>query len=123
MSPVTLQTLYYEEYPANEVCFSQFITETIGKGGESYLILGFGINPKLKPRTCELGFIKCYLIEKEGKSLKLIHQTPCEDIPYCFAEYEGKLIAGIGSILRVYELGISKFLRKCENKSFNSPLV
>lgn len=35
-----------------------------------------------------------------------------------FNEYKGRLIAGVGSILRVYELGQKKLLRKVENKNF-----
>ena len=47
-----------------------------------------------------------------------MHNTPCEDIPSAFNEYRGRLIAGVGNILRVYELGQKKLLRKCENKNF-----
>ncbi len=35
-----------------------------------------------------------------------------------FGEYKGRLIAGVGNILRVYELGQKKLLRKVENKNF-----
>lgn len=40
-----------------------------------------------------------------------------------FNEYRGKLIAGIGNILRVYELGQKKLLRKVENKNFQAPII
>jgi splicing factor 3B subunit 3 len=52
----------------------------------------------------------------------LIHKTPVEDITLSFAEYQGKLFAGIGKTLRVYELGKKKLLRKCENRNFNSAI-
>jgi splicing factor 3B subunit 3 len=35
-----------------------------------------------------------------------------------FGEYRGRLIVGVGNILRVYEMGLKKLLRKVENKNF-----
>jgi splicing factor 3B subunit 3 len=52
----------------------------------------------------------------------LLHSTPCEEIPNAFNEFRGRLICGIGHILRIYELGKLKLLRKQENKNFNSPI-
>jgi splicing factor 3B subunit 3 len=52
-----------------------------------------------------------------------MHKTPCEDIPAAFNEYRGRLIVGVGNILRVYEMGVKKLLRKCENKNFSSPII
>lgn len=40
-----------------------------------------------------------------------------------FNEYKGRLIAGVGPILRVYELGQKKLLRKVENKNFQAPII
>jgi splicing factor 3B subunit 3 len=70
-----------------------------------------------------VGFIKTYRFIDNGKKIELVHSTPCEDIPMAFAEYKGKLIVGVGCILRVYELGIKKLLRKVENKNFQAPII
>lgn len=48
----------------------------------------------------------------KGKNLELLHSTPCEAIPNAFSEFAGKLITGIGKIVRVYDLGQKKLLRK-----------
>ena len=64
------------------------------------------------PRQCSLGFIKTYKFTNRGRSLELLHRTHCEDIPNAFSECAGKLIAGVGNILRVYDLGLKKLLRK-----------
>ena len=85
--------------------------------------MGTGLDVKLTPRSCALGFIKTYRFVDNGTRLELIHSTPCEDIPMAFNEYRGKLIAGIGNILRVYELGQKKLLRKVENKNFQAPII
>jgi len=77
-----------------------------------------GLNVTLTPRSCQLGFIYCYKFIESAKKLVLYHKTPCEDIPSAFNEYKGRLIVGVGNILRVYEMGIKKLLRKVENKNF-----
>jgi len=104
--------------------FSHFISTQLGGGGgnkghnETFLILGTGLDVKFSPRSCALGFIKTYRFIENGTRIELLHSTPCEDIPLAFAEYKGRLIAGVGNILRVYELGQKKLLRKVENKNF-----
>lgn len=105
MDPFTLATLKIIEFENNEVVFSHFITTTLGSPGETYLIVGIGLDVKLSPRTCSLGFIRTYKFSGHGKDLIHLHDTPCEDIPGAFNEYKGRLIVGVGNILRVYELG------------------
>ena len=120
MDPYRHQTLYLEEFGNNKVVFSHFISTTLGgkSSNETFLIVGTGIDVKFAPRSCALGFIKTYKFVDNGKKLELIHSTPCEDIPLAFGEYRGRLIAGVGNILRVYEMGQKKLLRKVENKNF-----
>ena len=90
---------------------------------ETYLYCGVGLNATQTPRGCALGFIKTYKFTNRGRTLELLHSTPCEDIPNAFNECAGKLITGIGNIVRVYDLGQKKLLRKQENKNFVSPIV
>ena len=118
VDPFMLQTLELIEFENNEVVFSHFIAYNIGNPGETFLILGTALNVTFQPRSCSLGFIKTYKFVNNGQSLQLLHSTPCEDIPMAFNEYKGRLLVGVGPILRVYELGIKKLLRKVENKNF-----
>lgn len=43
-------------------------------------------------------------------------QTEIEDIPTSLMAFQGRVVAGIGRTLRLYDLGKKKLLRKCENK-------
>ncbi|CDW71789.1 splicing factor 3b subunit 3 [Stylonychia lemnae] len=123
VDPFLLQTLELIEFENNEVVFSHFIATTLGNPGETHLILGTAMNVTFQPRSCSLGFIKTYKFVNNGQQLQLLHSTPCEDIPMAFNEYKGRLIAGVGSILRVYELGQKKLLRKVENKNFQAAII
>ncbi len=49
---------------------------------------------------------------------KKVHSTQVEDVPLALCQYQGRLLAGVGKTLRVYELGKKKLLKKCENRQF-----
>jgi len=129
VDPVTMETQSVLEFENNETCFSMYVSRAINghagqlAPGECLLFCGVGLESKLSPRGCAMGFIKTYRFSKDGRFLELLHSTPCEDIPSAFNEYRGKLVAGVGSILRLYELGLKKLLRKLENKSLSSPII
>jgi splicing factor 3B subunit 3 len=59
----------------------------------------------------------------DGKSLELLHKTQVEGVPLALCQFQGRLLAGIGSVLRLYDLGKKRLLRKCENKLFPNTIV
>lgn len=121
-----MKTLSVLEFENQETCFSFHIAQNIvNASGQSdtYLFAGVGLEAKLTPRTCTYGFIKTYKFKDGGSKLELVHSTPCENIPGAFAELKGRLLAGVGPILRVYDLGQKKLLRKQENKNLTAPIV
>jgi splicing factor 3B subunit 3 len=59
----------------------------------------------------------------DGKSLELLHKTQVEEVPLALCQFQGRLLAGVGSVLRLYDLGKRKLLRKCENKLFPKTIV
>jgi splicing factor 3B subunit 3 len=52
----------------------------------------------------------------QGQRLELLHTTQVEGIPGALVAFKGRLLAGVGPVLRLYELGKKKLLRKCEYK-------
>lgn len=67
-------------------------------------------------RAAAEGFIRMYRL-KEGRGLELIHKTPVGGIPSALAPYKGRLLAGVGGDLRIYDMGKKKLLRKTEYRS------
>lgn len=57
-----------------------------------------------------------------GKGM-LFWQTPVEDVPLAIAPFQGRVLVGVGKLLRIYDLGKKKLLRKCENKVRQEPDV
>ncbi|RLN07765.1 Splicing factor 3B subunit 3 [Panicum miliaceum] len=74
-------------------------------------------------RTIAGGFIHIYKFVDEGRSLELLHKTQVEEVPLGLCQFQGRLLAGVGSVLRLYDLGKRKLLRKCENKLFQRTIV
>ena len=62
------------------------------------------------------GYIRLYRFKDSGRQLELVHRTATGGIPGALTGLKGKLLAGIGSTLRVYEAGKKKLLRKCEHR-------
>lgn len=58
----------------------------------------------------------CSRVLDQGQRLELLHKTQIEGIPGALAAFKGRLLAGVGPVLRLYELGKKKLLRKCEYK-------
>ena len=46
--------------------------------------------------------------------LELVHETPCEGAPLMLRNFEGKLLVGVDDVLRLYDFGKKKLLRKAE---------
>lgn len=88
-----------------------------------YLVVGSGTNIKLNPRSSKKNYLTVYALQEEGRTFSLVHRTEVENIPLVIKPFMGKLLAGIGKSLRMYDMGKKKLLRKCENKNFPQSIV
>ena len=69
------------------------------------------------------GYIRLYRFKDSGRQLELVHRTATGGIPGALTGLKGKLLAGIGSTLRVYEAGRKKLLRKCEHRKLPTHIM
>ncbi|WBW74987.1 U2 snRNP-associated protein, WD repeat protein Sap130 [Schizosaccharomyces osmophilus] len=81
---------------------------------ELFLVTGSATDVNLETRACSHGNIRVYRLKDEGTSLELVSHTETDDIPMCLRPFQGRMLAGVGKHLRMYELGNKKVLRKCE---------
>lgn len=104
----------------NEAAFSICQVTFQDRKNETYIVVGTTKNFVLAPKKLECGYLHVYKLNTVENSLKLefIHKTQVEDIPGALCAFQGRLLAGIGKVLRIYDLGKRKLLRKCENKGF-----
>ncbi len=48
--------------------------------------------------------------------MEFLHKTAVEEVPLALCSFQGKVLVGVGKVLRLYDFGKKKLLRKSENK-------
>jgi splicing factor 3B subunit 3 len=115
------------ELENNEAGLSMAICNFTGYE-ETFLCLG---SVKRYRLSTQREFDACYVhtfsfskkLDAEGNSvqcLTLVHTTELDDIPQALTPWRGKILIGVGSSLRCYEMGKKKLLKKAELKNLNS---
>eukprot|EP00741_Cyanophora_paradoxa_P006525 tig00001024_g6316.t1 len=117
-------TLQRIELENNEAAFSVTVAQFHDHPGETFLCVGTVKDLVQLPRRSHSGgFIYVYAFSPDRTHVVLYHKTPVEDVPLALGNYAGRLLAGVGKTLRVYDLGKRKLLRKCENKGFPTTIT
>jgi splicing factor 3B subunit 3 len=117
MDPLSKDVKGIIELEQNEAAFSIALVKFSSRpSNQSFLLVGVAKNLILNPRSCSSGFIYTYQVFNSGESLELMHKTPIEDVPGSICAFQGRILVGVGNLLRIYDLGKKKLLRKCENK-------
>ncbi|KAL1922827.1 uncharacterized protein VTP21DRAFT_9203 [Calcarisporiella thermophila] len=123
LNPLQGETVSMLELEGNEAAFSMAIVQFQSQGGEAFLVVGTAKDLILAPRSFSAAYIHIYRFTEEGKTIELLHKTQVEDIPLAFVGFQGRLLAGVGKLLRIYDVGKRKLLRKCECKSIPTCIV
>ena len=116
IDPIQATTIGLVKLDNNEAAFSIAVVPFSAKGGEPHLVVGTGQDTLLSPRSCTSGFLRTYAFTNAGTGLELLHKTETDDVPLAVMAFQGRLVAGVGKALRIYDMGKKKLLRKVENK-------
>lgn len=108
------QMLQRIDFQGNEAAVSAAVVSFTSQDGESFLVVGTGKDISLNPRQFSGGYIYIYRFHEDGKDLEFIHKTKVEEPPMALMPFQGRLAAGIGKSLRIYDLGLKQLLRKAE---------
>ena len=98
----------------NEAAVSIAAVSFSSQDDETFLVVGTGKDIIVSPRSFSAGFIHVYRFLEDGKELEFIHKTKIEEPPQAILGFQGRLLAGIGTELRIYDLGLKQLLRKCQ---------
>ncbi|KAG5533303.1 hypothetical protein RHGRI_027481 [Rhododendron griersonianum] len=119
LDPRSANTTCLLELQDNEAAFSICMVNFYDKEYGTLLAVGTAKGLQFWPkRSITAGYIHIYRFVEEGRSLELLHKTQVDGVPLALCQFQGRLLAGIGSVLRLYDLGKRRLLRKCENKMF-----
>ncbi|KAF4999590.1 hypothetical protein FGRMN_2338 [Fusarium graminum] len=114
VDPIGEQVLQSIELEGNEAAMSVAVVPFTGQDGESFLLVGTGKDMILNPRQSSEGYIHVYRFQNNGRELECIHKTKVEEPPMALVAFQGRLAAGIGKSLRIYDLGLKQLLRKAQ---------
>lgn len=120
VDPLDKETLQVIALGDNECPFSVTSCSFHDRKDETFVLVGVAEGLKLGDRG-GVGSILCYSVS--GNRLTLMHKTPIDGIPRAICPFQGRVLVGCGSTLRIYDLGKKKLLRKCENKHFPNMIV
>lgn len=123
LDPISGQTIQKIALEQNEAAFSIALCKFVGQGDVPFVLIGVAKDLHLNPRECSGGLIYTYKLIEDGRQLDLLHVTPIEEVPHAICPFQGRAVIGVGRLLRIYDLGKKKMLRKCENKNINNMIV
>ncbi|KAG6550838.1 hypothetical protein Mapa_007634 [Marchantia paleacea] len=124
LDPKSAETTCLLELQDNEAALSVCTVTFHDKELGTVLAVGTSKDLKFWPRKESTGgFIHIYRFLNEGKTLELVHKTPVDGVPTALCPFQGRLLVGVGQVLRIYDLGKRKLLRKCENKNFPNTII
>jgi splicing factor 3B subunit 3 len=98
----------------NEAAVSIATVSFASQDDEVFLVVGTGKDMVTSPRSSTAGFIHVYRFHEDGKEIEFIHKTKVEEPPMALLAFQGRLLAGIGKDLRIYDLGMRQLLRKAQ---------
>jgi len=109
------------ELGVNEAALSVCTCRFAEHAQESLVVVGTCSDLQLHPKRWSSCALLVYRVV-EGRLL-LLHRTEVEDIPMCLAEFQGRLLVGVGRSLRMYDMGKRKLLKKCEHRGLQAAVV
>jgi splicing factor 3B subunit 3 len=120
VDPTNMETLSLFELEENEAAVRYFkITSMstcvfLNHSYEEVLVVGTVTGMKIRPKSFQKGSLRVYRFGK--RKLELLHVTEVDGIPLALCPFQGKILVGMGTVLRIYDIGKKKLLRKCESR-------
>jgi splicing factor 3B subunit 3 len=115
-----LATVFLEE---NEAAVSVAAVAFSSQDDETFLLVGTGKDMVANPSSATCGYIHVYRFDEGGKELEFIHKTKVDSPPRALMAFQGRVLAGIGRDLRLYDLGMKQLLRKAQKMNCVSNLI
>jgi splicing factor 3B subunit 3 len=108
------QVVFTLELEDNEAAVSIAAVPFSSQDDETFLVVGTAKDLTADSPSSATGFIHIYRFQEDGRELEFIHKTKVDEPPLALLAFQGRVLAGIGSLLRLYDLGMKQLLRKCQ---------
>ena len=115
VDPVTEKAVTHTvDIPANQSLVSLALVYFDSRGEDAFLAVGTATDLTFQPYKFSAASIQIYKISPTGRELELFHETSVSEPPLALLAFKGKLIAGIGRNLCLYDCGMRSLLRKAQ---------
>lgn len=98
----------------NECATSLAVAPFSGQDDEVFLLIGTAQNLVPSPRSYSAAYLHVYRFSNQGRDLEFIHKTAIDHPPTALLPFQGRVLAGCGPHLRIYDLGMKQMLRKAQ---------
>lgn len=105
ISTMTLKPTYIENLKNNEVALCITTAKFDKYKDDNYLLVGTAANYKMNPQSYSAAYVRTYLLSQNNKKLEILHVTTVDALPLSITPYKGMVLAGIGYMVRLYDIG------------------
>ncbi len=124
IDPITTKSALQQiDFEDNEAATSIAAVPFASQDDETFLVVGTGKDIVVSPRSFSAAYLYVYRFLEDGKELEFIHKTKIEEPPQALLGFQGRLLAGIGKEVRIYDLGLKQLLRKCQTQAVPNLIV
>ncbi|KAI8932631.1 hypothetical protein NX059_010128 [Plenodomus lindquistii] len=102
------------ELKTNQSLVSAALVFFESRGEEAFLAVGTAKDLSFTPYKYSGASIQVYKISPNGRELEFFHETDVSEPPLALLAFKGKLIAGIGRHVCLYDCGMKSVLRKAQ---------
>lgn len=104
------------DFDDNEAAVSVATVPFSSQDDEAFLVVATGKDMVTSPRSFSAAFLYVYRFQEDGKDLEFIHKTKVESPALALLAFQGRLLAGIGNTVTIYDLGMRQLLRKYQSE-------
>jgi splicing factor 3B subunit 3 len=102
------------ELGSNQSLVSAALVFFESRGDEAFLAVGTAKDLSFQPYKFSSASIQVYKITPDGRGLEFFHETEVSEPPLALLAFKGKMIAGVGRHLCLYDCGTKSVLRKAQ---------
>eukprot|EP00746_Dinoflagellata_sp_MGD_P155614 gnl/MRDRNA2_/MRDRNA2_85465_c0_seq1.p1 gnl/MRDRNA2_/MRDRNA2_85465_c0~~gnl/MRDRNA2_/MRDRNA2_85465_c0_seq1.p1 ORF type:complete len:1217 (+),score=20.44 gnl/MRDRNA2_/MRDRNA2_85465_c0_seq1:154-3651(+) len=115
VDPAVMETIFKVELDVGEVAVSlSLVTFIQAENLGEVAVVGTAVNLLPTFLRPEKNFISIYRFTTYGRGLTFLHKTEVGGLPLELSSFQGRLLAALGPILRLYDIGRQHILRKAE---------
>ncbi|XP_054707454.1 splicing factor 3B subunit 3-like isoform X2 [Uloborus diversus] len=123
IDPIDGKTIDKISLEQNEAAVSLCLVKFMNQKDDQFLLVGVAKDMQSNVKHCSGGLVYTYKVLNDGRKLEFVHKTPVDAVPATICPFQGRVLIGVGSMLRIYDIGRKKLLRKCENKHLPNQIV